>query len=485
MIQVEEVKKGIELKDYNLYPTLALPLRELLSEASFLTPKLSTRKIWMVNSTSRGGGVAEMMPAIVNFLRQLNIECDWVVAGSDNASFFSFTKKIHNLIHGEGSPEINREEKEVYESENKKNSLQFLPYLKENDIVVIHDPQPLPMARFIKEKLNVKIIWRCHIGLDTHLEQTKCAWSFLHQYTNYIDKSVFSAAEYIPGYLSGRASIMHPTIDPLDHKNRDLPIHKIVGILCNSNLVEEYHPVLTPAFTETAKRLQPDGSFQSPLMPSESGLLYNTNIVQVSRWDKLKGFEELMDGFIQLKTNQEKYAVNERNLRQLQLMELVLAGPDPDFVADDPEGKEILNQLTSRYMKLHPALQKQIVLLKLPMSSRKHNELIVNCLQRVASIVIQNSLKEGFGLTVTEAMWKTKPVIGSSAGGIKLQIRDEMDGLIVHDPKDPIEIAITLNKALSQPKDREVWSYNAQKRVIENFLIFVQIRKWLQLFAET
>jgi trehalose synthase len=378
---------------------------------------------------------------------------------------------------------ITQEEIYIYEKENRNNALEFLKLVQPDDIVVIHDPQPLPIANQLKDKINLHFIWRCHIGLDKHTENTRKAWKFLQTYIAPYQTSIFSATEYIPSFLTGKSIVIHPAIDPLDHKNRDLSVAKLVGILCNSNLITEIHPVLTPPFTDPVRKLQSDGTFKSPLLPNEIGILFKPLIVQISRWDRLKGFLPLMKGFIELKMNKNIYKGSDRHFRRLELLNLILAGPDPDFVKDDPEGRETLMELIQYYKSISSEIQKDIAILKLPMSSRKYNELIVNALQRTASVVVQNSINEGFGLTVTEALWKTKNVIGTSACGIRQQIRDNIDGTLIGDPEDPKEIAFKLNNSLKNEKEGEVRGYNAQKRVIEHFLIFTQLRKWLRLFA--
>jgi trehalose synthase len=483
MIKIIEVKESILLKDYELYAALFMPIRELYMEAGALIPNMGRRKIWMINSTSIGGGVAEMMPRTISFFRQLGIEADWIVASTNKKEFFSLTKKIHNLVHGHGNPSFTSEEKKIYEEVNKKNAEELSMLVKPHDIVVIHDPQPMGMAKHLAEK-NVSLVWRCHIGNDDHLPQTEAAWEFLKPYAEIFKLSVFSATEYIPGYLSGKAVVIYPSIDPLDHKNRELSFHKIIGILSNAGLIANYNP-LTPAFSEGAKRLQPDGSFQSPLFPSDPGIIFRSAIVQISRWDRLKGFAPLLNGFRELKKNISKYGGDTpRNLRRIKLSNLILAGPDPDFVEDDPEGREVLNGISEIYMKLDAEIQRHVVVLILPMSSRKYNGLIVNALQRIATIVVQNSIKEGFGLTVTEALWKSKTVLGTNACGIRQQIRDGIDGKLIKNPEDPAEIAAMLAFILNSPKERDVWSHSGQKKVIENFLIFTQIRKWIKLFAD-
>jgi trehalose synthase len=191
-----------------------------------------------------------------------------------------------------------------------------------------------------------------------------------------------------------------------------------------------------------------------------------------------------MQGFCHLKERISKFgSSSERHQRRLELVRLVLAGPDPAFVEDDPEGEKVLSELKEFYRSLPESIQEDIALLLLPMSSRKENELMVNALQRCSSIVVQNSLQEGFGLTATEAMWKLIPVMGSRACGLRQQIRHGVDGKLIDDPEDPVQIAEGLNDMLENDKGRQVWSYNAKKRVLDRFLVFTQLSRWLDVFA--
>ena len=198
----------------------------------------------------------------------------------------------------------------------------------------------------------------------------------------------------------------------------------------------------------------------------------------------MKGFKPLLDGFIRLKERAAAADAGSRHRRRLELVRLVLAGPDPAAVADDPEAQEVLQELTAAYVALPPALQSDIALISLPMNVRKENELIVNALQRCSSVVVQNSLQEGFGLTVTEAMWKRAPVLGSRACGIRQQIRDGVDGRLIQDPEDPEEIATTLDAVLEDVAGRIQLGQNAQRRVSDEFLVFTQVRNWLATLAD-
>ncbi len=484
MVQIIEVHEALKLSDYEAYAFLAPAVSELRREAETLVPELKGRTVWMVNSTAQGGGVAEMLPKMVTMMRELGIDVRWEVIGSSRPEFFVLTKRLHNLIHGVGDPNLGEEDRALYDAVSRENAQQLRALVKPRDVLVIHDPQPLGAGALVREEMAVPSIWRCHIGLDQKNAATRAAWSFLEPWLSGFDLAIFSAPEYIPDFLAGQARVIHPAIDPLSHKNRDLSPHKLQGILCNSRLAVENAPVLTAPFAHMARRLSPDGAWLPATEPEGLGLLYRPTIVQISRWDRLKGFGPLLDGFVRLKQKADQPGVSEVHRRRLKILRLILAGPDPSSVADDPEGLEVIGELTAKYQALDPEMQADVAMISLPMESRKENALMVNALQRCATIVVQNSIQEGFGLTVSEAMWKRSPVLGSSACGIRQQIRDGIDGRLIHDPTDPEEIASTLDEMLIDPGAREMFASHAQRRVHAEFLIFSQLRAWIRTLVE-
>jgi trehalose synthase len=475
----------LSLDDYASVAHLATAVAELRAEAARLSKRLEGRTVWMVNSTAQGGGVAEMLPTQVSMLRELGVDTRWAVIETLDPRFFPLTKRIHNLIHGTGDPELTEEDREVYDRVSRENAEALGSLLDARSILVVHDPQPLGAGALVKERLGVATVWRCHIGLDEHLPETRAAWRFLKPFATGYDRAIFSAPEYIPGYLAGRASVIHPALDPLSHKNRPLSIHKLVGILCNAGLLEPQAPVLTPPFPERAARLQPDGTWGATASPCDIGLLFRPIVTQVSRWDRLKGFAPLLQAFVLLKQRLNgRTEMSERSRRTLENVRLVFAGPDPASVQDDPEAAEVLDELRELYVAVEPRLQDEIAILSLPMGSRKHNALMVNALQRCSSIVVQNSLREGFGLTATEAMWKAIPVLGTHAVGLRQQIRDGLDGRLVADPEDPEAIASVLEEMLADEHARDDWGRNGQHRAHHDFLILSQLRRWLELLVE-
>ena len=487
MIETVAVNERLTLDDYEAVVHLTEAVRSLRTEALSLVPPLNGRTIWMVNSTARGGGVAEMMPRMITILRELGVRVEWVVIGSDNPDFFTLTKRLHNLIHGSGDPHLTADDRAVYDAVSRANADALRSRVRPGDLLVMHDPQPLGSGDLLRRELDVRTVFRCHIGLDESSPQTRAAWGFLKPYASSYDHAVFTAPEYIPDFLAGRTGIIRPAIDPLGHKNRDLLVPRLTGTLCSARLVVEQHPVVRTKYAEIATRLAPDGRFLPADDGGGIGLLFRPVVTQISRWDRLKGFKPLLDAFVRLKQRVDGVSATEagdRHQRRLRLVRLVLAGPDPAAVADDPEAQEVLEELVTTYQALSPALQADVALVSLPMSVRKNNELIVNALQRCSSVVVQNSLREGFGLTVTEAMWKRAALLGSRACGIRQQIRDGVDGRLIHDPEDPEEIAAHLNALLENPGKRIELGQNAQRRVRDEFLVFTQVRNWLTTLAE-
>jgi trehalose synthase len=484
-MQLPRVRKTISLDDYAGFAPLHRAVEELRAEAAMLSPRLRGRKVWMVNSAAQGGGVAEMLPMQVLLLRELGVNAHWAVMTPKPEAFFKLTKRLHNLIHGDGDPRLDAADKRLYEEVSRATAKELRAHVAKEDILIVHDPQPLGAGALLKQALKLRMVWRCHIGLDQHTRATRAAWSFLKPYAEACDRAVFSASEYIPDFLSGRSSIIHPALDPLSHKNRALTPHKLVGVLCNAGLSRCHGPVLTPPFAARAQRLRPDGSFGPAAEPNGIDLLYRPIVTQISRWDRLKGFRPLMEGFLVLKQRLHDGVghVSGRHRSRLKILRLVLAGPDPGSIQDDPEAQEVLEDLRQRYCRLRPVQQQDIVLLTLPMASRKHNALMVNALQHCSTVVAQNSLREGFGLTATEAMWKATPVMGTRACGLRQQIRDGVDGRLVTNPEDPEEIAAVLDEMLDDPHQQEAWGRNAQLRVHTEFLIFSQLSHWLRLLA--
>lgn len=481
-----DVRQASTLEDYASVAHLAATVSELKLEAEGLAARLAGRTIWMVSSTARGGGVAEMLPTIVSLLRDLGVRVEWVVIGSSEPDFFPLTKRIHNLIHGVGGPDLGEADRRLYERVNRENADALRELVRPGDLLLVHDPQPLPLALQLKGDARLVTVWRSHIGLDTENTATRAAWDFLAPYLDAYDGAVFSAPEYIPERLARRAVVVHPGIDPLAPKNRDLSLHQTIEIMCNGGLIPCPGPTVGDRYLNLAQRLLPDGTWAPASVADNIGLLTRPIVTQISRWDRLKGFLPLMEAFTLLKRSLDDGAfTGDRDPRRhLELARLILAGPDPSAIQDDPEAHDVLEELRAAYRALHPSIQETVAVLLLPMHSLEENALMVNALQRGSTIAAQNSLREGFGLTIAEAMWKRVPVLSNArACGPRQQVRDGLDGRLVADPENRVELQRALIDMLADTARLERWGHSAQRRVHEHFLMFDQLRAWGRLLA--
>lgn len=480
------IEPSNRLADFAQYAHLVGAVEALRRDAEAARPAFADRTVWMVNSTAQGGGVAEMLPTIVTVLRDLGIATEWAVIESREPRFFELTKRIHNLVHGYGDPALGPDDRALFEQVNRENAAWLRSRLRAGDVLVVHDPQPMPIATMLKRDLAVTAIWRCHIGLDESVPAARAAWEFLRPYAAGYDHAVFSAPEYVPPYFSDRATVIYPAIDPLSPKNRELGLHHTVAVLSNAGLAVPPGPLWTRPYRKMALRLAPDGSFYPATAAGDFGLLTRPIVTQISRWDRLKGFEPLLAAFARYKSrllNGGWSADPVHRLRQ-DLTRFVLAGPSPEAIQDDPEAREVLEALTAQYCALDPLLQESVAILSLPMESPEENALMVNALQRASSVVAQNSLREGFGLTIAEAMWKRVPVLSNRrACGPRQQVRDGEDGRLVGDPTDANELAETLDAMLADVEARRTWARNAQRRVHAHFLVFAQLGSWLRVLG--
>ncbi|KAL9644256.1 hypothetical protein ABK040_005717 [Willaertia magna] len=476
---VDVQNRGIlSLKEQESIANLVHPINEMREKVV----TIGDRTIYHINSTAQGGGVSEMLPRIVYTANEVGLRSKWLTINTTEKDFFTLTKRIHNYIHGAGDEnDFTDKDRELFEKVNEENAYSsgFLTeMIKEGDFIVIHDPQPAALIKFIRKKLDRRVycIWRCHIGLDEHNFQTRCAWNFLKPYLIEFDHAIFTAKEYVPNYLQDRYSLLFPSIAPLSPKNEYMSPFTVFQTLVQCGLANFGHIAFHQEYKHKVERYLLD--------PLDLDLPFSPICTQVSRFDKLKGWLPLMKGFCEMKRNVSKYCRNcttfQRNL--LENVKLILAGPEPASISDDPEGLEVVQELKLFYSNLPRDLQRDIGILLLPMSDIDENARIVNALQRLSLIVFQNSFREGFGLTVTEAMLKRVPVIGSRhAVGIRLQIRDGIDGRLVN-AQDDLEIAEVLAETLMDEKKRYYYGMNSEKRVLENFLVYSQIVKYSDIF---
>ena len=446
-------------------------LEALERQAAEIRKLLGSRAIWNVNSTASGGGVAEMLRSLLRYARGYGVDVRWLVIEAP-PEFFRITKTVHNALHGlraDGAP-LAAAQTQVYERIAHENAVLLDALVRPGDLVVCHDPQTAGLVPHLMAR-GVRVAWRCHIGYDHHDEEVDRGWNFLRPYLEKVPLAVFTRAAYAPRWLRGKQTIvLPPNIDPFSAKNQTLNDASVRAILTSVGLIEgppgEGSAVFVRDDGSTGRvdraadviRLGRAPSWETPL------------VVQVSRWDSMKDPKGVLEGFA-------RFAEPE----SLRGARLILAGPTVRSVADDPEAEQVFGELQREWLALPDALRRAIDLAMLPMNDDEENAAIVNALQRHAAVIVQKSLREGFGLTVTEAMWKRRPIVASAIGGIQDQIRDGIDGLLVHTPSDLREFAQALRRVLSdEPLARKLGDA-AYERVRNNYLTITALERWADI----
>jgi trehalose synthase len=441
------------------------PFAQLLSPEEFAAlqahmdaaPRLLRgRVMWHVNSTARGGGVAEMLQNIVPYLRGSGIDARWIVIAG-NGEFFTVTKRIHNNLHGElgDAGDLDHAERSVYESTLQRNLRKLKGVVRPGDVVVLHDPQTAGLAGPLR-RAGAFVVWRCHVGLDTPNELARRAWDFLRRYVVKAHLYVFSRAAFAwEGLEDEKIWVIPPSIDAFSPKNQDMAPRQVRAILAAAGLVAAQRS-RAATFTRMdgmEGRVERRARLVSEWAPPDPGARL---VLQVSRWDRLKDPYGVIEGF-------SRYVCGRTDAH------LMLAGPDAGQVDDDPEGAAVLSSVRELCERLPENVARRVHLAALPMTDSEENAAMVNALQRHAAVVVQKSLAEGFGLTVAEAMWKTRPVVASRIGGIQDQIEDGHSGLLVR-PTDLMAFGDAVVTVLQDPALGRRLGAEARRTVTSRFL---------------
>ena len=414
---------------------------------------LDGRVVWHINSTSRGGGVAEMLQSLLGYVRGAGIDARWATIGGTE-EFFRLTKRLHNNLHGaagDGGP-LGEAQRGLYEASLAPSAWELEDVLRDGDIVYLHDPQTVGFTSTLRQTAHV--IWRCHVGVDRPNDLARRAWRFLAPYVDRADAYVFSRDAFAWDNLSReKLWVVAPSIDAFSPKNQDMSTATLGAILFRIGLTEAGADG-TPTFTRrdgTPGRVDRGAELdQDAPIPAGAPL-----VVQVSRWDRLKDPSGVMRAFAACRAPEAH---------------LLLAGPAVARVSDDPEGREVLEAIRDERKSLPGEIRARVHLASLPMDDVDENAAMVNAIQRRADIVLQKSLAEGFGLTVAEAMWKARPVVASRIGGIQDLIVDGESGVLIDDPTDPRETAAAIDDLLGNPDRAHRMGLAGRRRVREKFL---------------
>lgn len=424
--------------------------------------RLRGTTVWNLNSTERGGGVAEMLRGLLAYARGGDLDARWLVVQGE-PEFFEVTKRIHNRLHGSAGDgrELDAAARRVYDGTLEPAAAELAALVAPGDVVVLHDPQTAGLLPAVR-RMGAIAVWRCHIGTDASSELADEAWAFLQPYLADADAYVFSRRQFVwRGLDAGRVRVIPPSIDAFAPKNRDLREGVVRSILSASGVV----PVSASLDGRPVVRTRATMVEDAPVPPGAPV------VTQVSRWDALKDPVGVIEGFA-------TYVAPSSDAH------LVIAGPSADSVSDDPEGSEVLKHCMDVRAGLEHEVRARVHLACLPMTDPDENALMVNALQRYASVVAQKSLEEGFGLTVAEAMWKARPVVASAVGGIQDQVEHGRSGLLVPDPADLAAFGAAVSALLHHRERAEAMGAAAREAVRDRFLAPRHLRQYADLLCE-
>jgi len=367
-------------------------------------------KVIHVNSTSYGGGVAELLKGLIPLMRSLGLKAEWEVIEAPG-EFFNVTKKIHNGLQG-GDVTITEEEWSLYEKVNERNSVILN---LSADVVVIHDPQPAMIPCFLDD--GRKWIWRCHIDLSNPNE---ALWERFKDYLEKYSRMLFHLKDYIKEEFAHISRVFPPSIDPISDKNREIEEEII------SQVLKRY------------------------------GIEKKKTITVVARFDPWKDLMGAIDVY--------------RLVKEKMDVQLLIVSA---MASDDPEGWIFFEKVAR-----HAGEDEDIHFLT---NIKGVGDIEVNVFQKVADVGLHTATREGFGLVISEIMWKEKPVVGRPAGGVKIQVDDGINGYLEWDIDDLAERVLEL---LEDKEKRYHMGKKAKEKVKENFLITSHLMRYLKVFKE-
>lgn len=470
-MQATVVEIPLETRHFkDLSPCFFEPMLERLSRAQeHVRGVLGTRTVWVVNSTANGGGVAQIARTLLPYWKGAGIDVRWIVIRG-SSEFFRITKRLHNHLHGHrgDGPSLDVDELAILDRAAEEHAGALAGMMRPADVVVLNDPQTASMSAAL-ERAGATVIWRCHVGSDPGDELCRRAWQCVRPRLAGVDRFVFSRHAFLPAWMSpARTSIVTPAIDPVATKNRPMSQRASRAILRHLGLgagVPTDHPTYERSDGTSVTLAARPTLLDSDGPPDWS---HAPMVVSLARWDRLKDPIGILSGFLD-------------RVLPASNAHLLLAGPDANQVADDPEAVAVLDEVRERWRGLPDAARGRIHLACLPLTSPDDNAAMVNAIQREAAVVVKKSLQEGFGLGVTEAMWKARPVVASAVGGHLEQIEHLHSGLLVEDPSDTGAFGDAVLKLLREPALAARLGQTGRERARALFLNDWHFLRWAEV----
>jgi trehalose synthase len=411
------VLQEVALGDKTLADYTHLVGRELIERVRELSEPLKGRRVLHISATAFGGGVSEILYTLVPLMRDAGLDAHWQVI-LGREEFFNATKLLHNSLQGDETT-LTDEQWELFDEVNRQNG----EAIDEDwDVIIVHDPQPVGM-RSIAPARAKNWIWRCHIDLS---EPNPAPIQRLLPFIQDYDASVWHMQQYVPAGLHGEVGdgirIIPPAIDPLSPKNMAFSPED-AAYVCGQFGIDVDRPLMC----------------------------------QVSRFDPWKDPMGVIDAYRQVTA-------------EMPNVQLALVG---SMATDDPEGWEFF-QKTFEYADSDPDI-------KILNNLNNVGAIEVNAFQSQSDVLLQKSIREGFGLTVTEGLWKVRPVVAGNVGGIPLQITDGESGYLVDSAEAAAERSLEI---LKDPALGKFLGRKGKEHVRAEFLTPRLLCDWLTLFTD-
>lgn len=439
--------------------------RRLTKAGEHLQQALDGRAFWSVTATAQGG-IAELVRSYTALARGASIDARWeLIEGTPE--FFHLTRRIHNNLHGEdqGEEAYSDADRELYEGTLARSAGELLSRVAPDDIVLLHDP---PAAGLIGGVLEAGAhpVWRCHVGLDVPNAAARRGWEFLLPYVRRSEAQVFSRPQFIWQSLDpGNAFVVPPTLDPYSPKNQPMNPAVVGAILAVTGL-EEGEATGDTGFVRNDTT---PGRVNRRAQIVETGPLPRGArvLAQISPWNSLKDPVTVIEVFA-------------AHVPATLGAHLVIAGPPVGAYADEPEMRAVYDATVARWRALEPEVQSRVHLAQIPAEDADESAAIINALQRRASVVLQKSRGEGFGMTVLEAAWKGRPVVCSRVGGLTAQVVDGVTGFLI-DRDDEEAAGKAITRVLMDADLAQRMGEAGRENVRANFLVPSAAPMWAEI----
>ena len=378
----------------------------IMEPLAAMAERLRDARVIHLSATPYGGGVSELLRSVIPLYNDLGLRATWKIISGEQ-TFFAVTKKLHNALQG-GQEPLTLADLALYEETSRRNAdvLVSDPDFAECDFIFVHDPQPAAVLSLV-DKTRARSVWRCHIDTSQPAPET---WEYLSKFVAGYDATVFTLAQFVPPTLPAElVDVIPPAIDPLSPKNMSLDDRTAHAVL-NWIGIEPDRPLIT----------------------------------QVSRFDPWKDPLGVIDAFRLART-------------EIPRLQLALVG---SMALDDPEAWEVYRAISDA-SRDDPDIHIFTNLTGV-------GNIEVNAFQRISSVMVQKSIREGFGLVVSEAVWKGTPIVAGRTGGIPLQVADDSGGLLVDSTE---ECAKSLVELLKDPGRSAALAAAGHERVRRHFLL--------------